>query len=318
MPYDLRPLTLAELLDRAFGLYRRHFWLFVGIMALPSLAMLILSVASQFLERAATLSQNEQAAPDVNVALVLTVAVVMLLTFVLYWISYAVALGATAAAVSGIYTDRTPTIAESYRAVSGKVARLALLLVIIGFRMFGVMFLLILAGTTVSFMASFASPILVGFGVFLTIVAGFGFMAWMFLRYAVSVPAAVLEDNTASDAIARSIELTQGSLHRVFLLLVFTVIVTYAALLIFQAPFAIAGFLAGPGTPAGFWLNLVGVVTGSLASALTGPLAVVAMAVLYYDLRTRNEGLDLELMVAKLSQAVPSAQPGSSSAPLPG
>jgi hypothetical protein len=33
---DLRPLSLAELLDRAFTLYRRHLWLLVGIMAVPA------------------------------------------------------------------------------------------------------------------------------------------------------------------------------------------------------------------------------------------------------------------------------------------
>ena len=33
---ELRPLTLGELLDRTFQLYRNHFWLFVGIMAIPS------------------------------------------------------------------------------------------------------------------------------------------------------------------------------------------------------------------------------------------------------------------------------------------
>ena len=33
---ELRPLSLGELLDRTFTLYRRHFWLFVGIMAVPS------------------------------------------------------------------------------------------------------------------------------------------------------------------------------------------------------------------------------------------------------------------------------------------
>src|SRR5271169_5669056 len=32
---ELRPLSLGELLDRTFSLYRRHFWLFVGIMAIP-------------------------------------------------------------------------------------------------------------------------------------------------------------------------------------------------------------------------------------------------------------------------------------------
>jgi len=33
---ELRPLTLGELLDRTFQLYRNYFWLFVGIMAIPS------------------------------------------------------------------------------------------------------------------------------------------------------------------------------------------------------------------------------------------------------------------------------------------
>jgi len=43
----LRPLTLAELLDRTFSLYRRHFLLFVGIMALPSIVALTWGVGMQ-------------------------------------------------------------------------------------------------------------------------------------------------------------------------------------------------------------------------------------------------------------------------------
>ena len=33
---DLRPLSLGELLDRTFTIYRSHFWVFVGIMAIPA------------------------------------------------------------------------------------------------------------------------------------------------------------------------------------------------------------------------------------------------------------------------------------------
>ena len=33
---ELRPLSLGELLDRTFSLYRNHFWVFVGIMAIPA------------------------------------------------------------------------------------------------------------------------------------------------------------------------------------------------------------------------------------------------------------------------------------------
>ena len=38
---DLRPLSLGELLDRTFFLYRRHFLLFLGIAAVPYLLVLI-------------------------------------------------------------------------------------------------------------------------------------------------------------------------------------------------------------------------------------------------------------------------------------
>ncbi len=33
---ELRPLSLGELLDRAFTLYRANFWVFAGIMAFPA------------------------------------------------------------------------------------------------------------------------------------------------------------------------------------------------------------------------------------------------------------------------------------------
>src|SRR5688572_22029898 len=106
MPYDLRPLTLAELLDRAFGLYRRHFWLFVGIMAFPSLAMLVLSVGQQYFVAAQDVPADQR--PTLTAAVVVPLVLVLVLAFLVYWISYVVALGATTFAVSGIYADRTP------------------------------------------------------------------------------------------------------------------------------------------------------------------------------------------------------------------
>ena len=42
---DLRPLSLGELLDRTFFLYRRHFLLFLGIAAIPYLLVLVAIVA---------------------------------------------------------------------------------------------------------------------------------------------------------------------------------------------------------------------------------------------------------------------------------
>src|SRR5580693_2432562 len=41
---DLRPMSLGEVLDRTFSLYKRNFWLFAGIVSLPYLLLLVINV----------------------------------------------------------------------------------------------------------------------------------------------------------------------------------------------------------------------------------------------------------------------------------
>ena len=102
MSLDLRPLTLGELLDRSFSLYRRHFWLFVGIMALPSLLGLAFGVLVALFNPQP--GSPGSAAPDANPAeilgAVLWFAGAMIGMLVIYFITSAVALGATTVAVS--------------------------------------------------------------------------------------------------------------------------------------------------------------------------------------------------------------------------
>jgi hypothetical protein len=305
MSLDLRPLTLGELLDRSFSLYRRHFWLFVGIMALPSLLALFFGVAIALLGPQ-PVNPDAVAAGDTDTAefvgAMVWLVAAMLGMVVVYFIAYAVALGATTVAVSELYMGRPVTIRTAYAPLQGKVGRLALLLVLVSMRSFGVVVLAVIAAAFGGGAgALLGSPVLAG----LLAVAGmFGSLAlwlWMMLRYAVVVPAAVLEDATSTDAIARSIDLTRGSLGRVFVLLAFTMIITYAVLAIFQGPFIVGGMLAGPEGSTAFLMNLLGTVTGAIGGAFTGPLMIVAFAVLYYDLRVRSEGLDLQVMLANLN-----------------
>ena len=310
MAYDLRPLTLGELLDRAWSLYRHHLLLFVGILAIPSIAMLIMSIAMQFL-------QPDMPAPDsaeaVDPAQVIGAIVWMgaggLVLGIVYWVSYAIALGATTSAVAELYRGRVPTISASYQAVRGRWGRLAWLMLLLFLRIFGATFLLlVIAGFTIGLLGVFA-PIVAALAGILFFAAAFVVFVWMALRYAVCVPPAVLEDRTASRALARSVALTSGAIGRVLVLMLFTVIVAYAGFALTQGPFLVAAVMAGPETATAFWLNMAGVIAGSIAGAFTGPLAIIAMAVLYYDLRIRKEGLDLELMIADLRAEAPAAEP---------
>ena len=314
MAFDLRPLSLGELLDRSFSLYRRNFWLFVGIMALPSLIALGLGVVVA-LFNPQPVNPESLAAGETQPAEILGAVVwfgaAMVGMLIVYFVAYAVALGATTVAVSELYLGRPITIRTAYAPLRGRVGRLALLLVLLGVRMFGLLFLGFLSVGVAVALGTVTSPIL---GVLFVLGGMAGTLAlwvWVVLRYAVSVPAAVLEDETATAAIQRSIDLTRGSLGRVFVLLLFTMIITYAVLAIFQGPFLVAAVMAGPESSGGFWFNLLGTISGSIGGAFTAPLMIVAFAVLYYDLRVRREGLDLQLMMANLDAGTGIAAPTS-------
>jgi hypothetical protein len=48
---DLRPLTLGEILDRTFTLYRSHFVLFIGIAGISQALILVVQLSQMALEQ---------------------------------------------------------------------------------------------------------------------------------------------------------------------------------------------------------------------------------------------------------------------------
>ncbi len=266
MSLDLRPLTLGELLDRSFSLYRHHFWLFVGIMALPSLLGLAfgLLVALFNPQPASPGSVDErQSRRDPRRGAVVRRRDDRHARRLLHHLRR----GARARRRWRCRSSNGPARPRFARRIAplrGRVGRLALLLVLVSIRLVGIVLLMFvlcrdcgrprpppgfrsLGGLVVVLRLRSARSC-----------CGSGSA----LRYAVSVPAAVLEDETATDAIRRSIELTRGSLLRVFVLLAFTMVITYAVLAVFQGPFLIVGAMAGPESSTFFWMNLLGTITG--------------------------------------------------------
>lgn len=310
MSLDLRPLSLGELLDRAFSLFRRNFWLFVGLMAIPSVFTLLIAVGMELLQRAPNAGLFS---PDADPAVVLTAALGMAFAFIVmvvgYWIAYMVTLGATTVAVSELYVGRTATIGSSYSRMRGLIGRLMLLLLFISLRLVGLFLVLVIAVMVPAILfrmfAGFgrAGSAAAVAGALVAMVGVFGAMfatAVFSLRYSVAVPALVLENETAGDSIRRSVMLTSGSRWRAGVLVLFAMVITYAAMAIFQGPFLVGAVAAGPESTTAFWLQLAGAVMGTIGGAVTGPLMIIALALYYYDLRIRKEGLDLQLMLASL------------------
>jgi hypothetical protein len=105
---DLRPLTLGEILDRTFTLYRRHFLLFIGIAAIPTILQLGINLANTF--------YKSSTAPGMAI-----LAFAGLATVIVYMIAYLMSQGATIFAVTDLYLGRTTTIGQSMSRIWGNV-----------------------------------------------------------------------------------------------------------------------------------------------------------------------------------------------------
>jgi len=306
MALDLRPLTLPELLDRSFSTYRRHVWLFAGIMAVPGVFAMVYAVLMQFVQYWIGPLTPAGGPVDPNLAFqqmflkVIPTLLLGLLFFAFYFVVYAFALGATTIAVARIYGNQPIDVAGSYRDVRPHGGRLVLLMLWSGARIGLVCLgLMVIVGLIVG-MVGRLSPILSVMILVSGVMVSLAVMVFFTVRYAVCVPAAVLEGLGPNRAIARSVQLTRGYLGRIFLILLCAIVIAYATALLLQGPFMIVALFAGPGTVTALVFNVVAVVLGTAGSMFSGPIMIIGLAMAYYDLRIRKEALDLQMMFDSL------------------
>lgn len=278
---DLRPLSLGEILDRTFTLYRRNFLLFAGISAISYLLVLGLGLAQSIFLPIVGL-QN----PTFNRGLYAG-GFFTILSVVVQILAYMFSQGSTVFAVSELYLGRQIGIGESFGRLRGELGSL-----------FGVLFLnslLVFGGPLVCFITAFLgfSPALLLLGFILMIFPGFYFAC----RVLVCVPATLLENIGPRSSLERSFALTKGNVGRAFAIYVLYFVLKYAAAGLLAWPFAF-GIISSQKDPAMFrmWLSLTQV--GSfIAGVLVGPVLTIAAAVYYYDLRVRKEAFDLQFMM---------------------
>ena len=277
---DLRPLSIGELLDRTFSLYRRNFPLFIGISAIPHLLVLglqltqlaftttrfpIVPASTDFQARASSFSAGD----------LLSIAAFGILGIIVGVVAYLFSQGGTVFAVSELYLGRTTTIGQSLGRVRGEMISL-----------FFVVFFSILA-TGVAFL-------------FLIIPA-----IYVACRLCVCVPAALLENLGPFDALDRSYKLTKDNAGRAFLILLLYAVLWYGSLGLITVPFifAIQSAAHDPGMIR-VWTALMQVAS-FCANVLVTPVLTIASSIFYFDLRIRKEAFDLQMMMAPLAGGVP-------------
>ena len=156
------------------------------------------------------------------------------------------------------------------------------------------------------FIGSTANPKYAAFAAFLVfvpilVVAISAIIVWV--RYALAIACCVVEDLGVTASIKRSAILSKGSRFRIFL--IYIVFVLLAVLL----GAALGGLAGGVGTliPNLTTRLILIYLANFIASVLTGPLATIGIALVYYDERVRKEAFDLQLMMSSLDPPAPSA-----------
>jgi len=308
---ELRPLSLGELLDRAFSLYRHNFSLFVGIMAIPSALTVPVSVLF-FLNQSAGASGARPT--PANVAWIVFVVLTFLILSV---VVYPMAMGATTFAVSQSYLDQTITVREAYSKVRGQVGRICAAVFMAWLRFAGMMILIMIgAGIIVAIIAATVGVFarggprqilggIVAVGIFLDYSAALVVGAVWALRYAVCIPALLLENLSSMASLRRSVQLTQKRRWHIFVAVVLAFLVAEVGVLVFQGPFLVTMMFTARAGQVPQWMPFAYAVSGAVGGAITGPLLIIVLVLLYYDTRIRKEAFDLQFMMSSLDRRAP-------------
>jgi hypothetical protein len=311
-------MSTSQVLDRTFHLYRNHFLLLAGISALPP-AVLLLAQAGFILLTLIPGPKLDRFPAEAAFVLGIIAMVVV------YLVALAFATGATVYAVSQVHLGQTATIRESYRVIRPLLWRIVRIVVTVAVRFTGAFAAVVALGVIpVLMMTRFGltgpNPI-IGWAVgLLTLVTVIVCVIWVirfYCSYQLAVPVCVLEKRGAVDCLKRSRFLSKGKgVQRILLVLFLSGILTYILSLAFSMPVIILATVglgdkaAGLAIPIAIWQYLAGFFAGTIA----GPVATIALALLYYDERVRKEAFDLQLMMDAMgrpeaSQAAAAAAP---------
>lgn len=285
-PVRFRPMPLPELLDELFRLYRRYFGLIVGvslIVVLPGLIWTLVtgtyrlsanSFSNLFPSRFGTTTTtltSQQVSDMIGLILLGALGSVLLLPF---------SVGAVYRAVTDVALGRPATV--------GTVLRETLA------RYFPLLGLIALAALFVLawFIAFFIGVVLlvVWIGV---LVLGL----WLGVRWSLTVAAMMAEDIGPINGLRRSWNLVGGMWWRTFgiLLVVYILQLVIAIALGFFFGIIVGVALTGDLRLA---VNSVG---STLLGAIISPITTIAIVLLYFDLRVRKEGLDLDQLAQQTS-----------------
>jgi hypothetical protein len=305
------PMTFGQIFDRTYRLMRDNLRLFMGIAAVPCVAIVAVLAAViglMFMVIGPQIANETAKPPGIPLLFwAVLICVYLILPFI-----YALYLPAASYAATRADIGVATTFREAYSVAWRRYGR-HLWLMILGtlYMLAPVVVCLVVIGLG-ALLLQFAmgsgssdnsALMLIPLAVLLYI-ASLVCSILITLRISLAYPACVVEKLTAWNSLQRSIRLTKGAMGRIFLMLLVVYAFTYLVSLVCIAVLCIVGALVA------LVAILVHVAVGSVAFYILIGLAVLgylltlmvtclfsyaafttALAILYYDQRLRKDGL---------------------------
>jgi len=285
-PAQLRPLGVGEILDAGIKVYRSKFATMLKAVAVVIVPVQVLNVLIQLsLPDSATTTTGTGTTATSDGSGWAGIAA-LLLIFVVTVVSSTLAEAACLKAVSDTYLGTDTDWRGSLR---------------FGFQRLGSLLWLTLINGVLLLLA-FAACIVPGI--------------WLYAAWSVAVPALLIEDARGLKALSRSFNLVRGRWWPTAGTLLLANLLATAVGFGF-AILAVPLVFAGDGND--FVVDLANGILGAVAGVLTIPFVAAVIAVIYFDLRVRKEGFDLQLMARRIGAPAgavsPAAMPWTTPAP---
>jgi hypothetical protein len=282
---QFEPMSVGRIFDRAFAIYRNNFLRFITIVAIIEVPLALFSTLSRSwigvrtpprqstaLEQTADQSDTRLPVRRYNSSYEgpsVRGLVGRVFGVLLQLVGTMLCQAALIKNVSEAYLGNEITIGQAYRFALPKAVTLVLATICVG--------------------------LVTGLGFLLFVVPGVIFMLWFYL----TTPAIVIEGHSATAGMTRSKALVAGNLGKVFAV----------GLLAFLIGFIIGlplSYLAGFVGRALFAENLVLrsfliYLASTAGQILVTPINAAAFILLYYDLRIRKEGFDLQMLAQSMT-----------------
>lgn len=283
---DLRPLSIAELFDRSFRLYRKNFGTFLGIMLLTQIPLFLFGLAlSALTDTTPNLSSNADLTDLFMTTTIISVLIAGTVGAILSLIFTQVGAAALTKAIADSYLGHTIGFWEAFQRIGNTwvtliFASIVASLIVLGLAIpVGIIFLIPCIGPLIGFVG-FVAVVAIG-NVLISLIP----------------PVVVLEKKGVMDSIRRAWELAKLRFWWAF---GYLFLLGLMSLLVISGPTALIQFLfeTALGNLSEFSQTIVSDTASSLLTAVFMPIRLAAITLMYFDLRIRFEGFDLMVLAA--------------------